>query len=848
MSASINADEIRGMARGNWLNIITGIDDRFSQAVEAIGKHVPCPIGTGSVDGFRFEESSINDGHAFSNTGAKLGNGFELLMWSNGWSFRQALEAVHNQLGSPTTKCTTSTPTISTPPTPPAPNKNPEVIKKNTIPIKIWKRSAEEISDPVKKYFEKRGLAEALPLPKSLRSHAGIEYSEGAGKERVVSGVYPGLIGEILKNGKIVGVQRHYLTNDGEKADVKTPKMMLAIQRGACSGGAVHLGEPKTELAITEGVENGLAVQLATGIPTWSATTGILLSKMIVPEGVKTVYIFADKDQSGAGEESAAKLRERLIKNNINTFILMPPIPRQENEKGVDWLDVLNKQGKEPFNIATKETEKTSQENTLIPGTKRTAPEHQAHTPVSIAKENLEKQIEEINKTHCFVTIGSKSAVMREVVDHDTGSKKFDILQVSAFRELFNNQTAIIGYTESGRPKHEKIGTLWMSHPNRRTYSEGTYFLPMAKPLKDGSYQKYKNKLNMWRGFSIKPIEHTEDSIEAINEHLLENLCAGDNSAYEYLINWMAFGVQHPEKVCGVAVVLRGLKGRGKGLLGSMLAKIYGQYSNHLTSSRHLTGNFNAHLENMCYIFADEAMFHGDTAGNNRLKALVTESTITIERKGFDTLRVKNHLKILMASNSDWVVPSSKDERRWFVLDLNDTKHSIKYYDDLHKATQDKKNVAQYLDFLLKRDLTEFNVRAYPETEGNRMQKMHSLEVIPRFLLDTCERGFIAESRNTFDPSEWHEKVSATLIMEGLNEWGKTNFKNNYERPTKMQLTSYLNKLGFTSCPHRDLWCFSNGRPTQKTTVTRGYRIGEKEELIERIMDYEDINPITSQK
>jgi len=374
MGISINADEIRSMARGDWINIITGIDDRFSQAAEAIGKHVPCPIGTGSVDGFRFEDSSPTDGHAFSNTGEKLGNGFQVLMWSNGWNFRQALEAVHNQLGSPKTKRTTSTPAISAPPTPPAPNKKPEVIKKNTIPIKIWKQSAEEISDPVKKYLEKRGLSEVTTLPKSLRSNDGIDYSTGTGKARVVHGVYPALIGEFIKDGEIVGIQRHYLTNEGDKADLKNPKLMLATHKGACSGAAVHLEEPKEALAIAEGIETALSVQLSTKIPTWAATTAPILSKIKVPEAVKTVYIFADKDQGGAGKKAAHQLSERLISEGKNVFIFMPPVARQEHEKSIDWLDVLNKIGKDPFiqaikaskNAAeTKDDRKTSQKEAL---------------------------------------------------------------------------------------------------------------------------------------------------------------------------------------------------------------------------------------------------------------------------------------------------------------------------------------------------------------------------------------------------------------------------------------------------------------------------------------------------
>jgi len=828
---------VKKEAHGQWVGIISGIDSRFSEAAEKIGNHVACPIGTGSKDGFRFEQSSNQDGHAFSNTGEKLGSGLDVLMWANGYDFKTALKEVADYLSLTSTN---STPKPNNAPQaqikPPQKQEKP---KTNTIPIKIWEQASSETGAPIKEYLKSRGLLEALPLPSSLKTAENLEYSEGTGSQRKVLGKFPSLIGKITKNSDLVGVQRQYLNQDGSKADVETQKSMLSIGTRACSGGAVYLGAPTDTLAITEGIENGLAVQIATGIPTWAATTGALLSKVEIPEAVKTVYIFADKDTNGAGEKSATNLLNRLNKQKIKVALLMPPL-KITNNKGVDWLDVLNESGKEPFKIAIQEASQKESEKQRQQAEKATT--------TNKAKEKILASIEEINKTHCIVTIGSKSAVMREITDHDTDSLKYDLLQINAFKDLFNNRTEITGYNNNGTPKFEKLGALWMTHPERRTYSEGAYFLPMSKPLKDGTYQKYKNKLNMWRGFSIKPIDYTRESIEVINEHLLENVCDGDQEAYKYLINWMAFGVQNPEKQCGVAVVLRGLKGRGKGLIGSLLTKIYGQYSRHLSNSKQLTGNFNAHLENVCYVFADEAIFHGDTAGNQRLKALVTEGVITIERKGFDAVQVPNRLNILMASNSDWVVPSSKDERRWFVLDLSDSKHSPEYYAELHKATQDDKSAAQYLDFLLKRDLTKFNVRTYPETIGNTNQKLHSLEVIPRFLLDACERGYIAESIKDYDESEWYEKISTVLIAEGLNEWGKTNFKSAYERQSNLQITSYLNKIGFKSKMHTRVWCFSKGKPIEKRGQSRGFDIGLSDELKDRIMSYEEIKTPASQK
>jgi hypothetical protein len=61
-----------------------------------------------------------------------------------------------------------------------------------------------------------------------------------------------------------------------------------------------------------------------------------------------------------------------------------------------------------------------------------------------------------------------------------------------------------------------------------------------------------------------------------------------------------------------VAVVLRGLKGTGKGMVGQLLMGIFRDHALHITHSKHLVGNFNAHLVDALFLFLDEAYWAGD--------------------------------------------------------------------------------------------------------------------------------------------------------------------------------------------------------------------------------------------
>jgi phage/plasmid primase-like uncharacterized protein len=68
--------------------------------------------------------------------------------------------------------------------------------------------------------------------------------------------------------GRMLALHRTYLAPDGSaKAPVQPPKMTL----GQVAGLACHLGIPSTEIAVAEGIDTALSVQLATGIPTWAA-------------------------------------------------------------------------------------------------------------------------------------------------------------------------------------------------------------------------------------------------------------------------------------------------------------------------------------------------------------------------------------------------------------------------------------------------------------------------------------------------------------------------------------------------------------------------------------------------
>src|SRR6185295_2301277 len=135
--------------------------------------------------------------------------------------------------------------------------------------------------------------------------------------------------------------------------------------------------------------------------------------------------------------------------------------------------------------------------------------------------------------------------------------------------------------------------------------------------------------------------------------------CGGNEQHYQWLLRWMAYCVQHPERQAETAVVLRGRKGTGKGLAAKLMLRIFGRHTFHVSSQDHFLGRFNGHLMKTLFLFVDEGFWSGDKRNEGRLKALITEDNLAFEGKYQPTVMMPNRLKVMMASNEGWVVPAT---------------------------------------------------------------------------------------------------------------------------------------------------------------------------------------------
>jgi putative DNA primase/helicase len=101
----------------------------------------------------------------------------------------------------------------------------------------------------------------------------------------------------------------------------------------------VRLHDPQSGvLAITEGIETGLAVHQMHAVPVWATLSSGGISAFVPPAGLKRLAIFGDNDSNFDGQASAYALAKRISRESpdIGLEVHIPP------DADTDWLDVLN--------------------------------------------------------------------------------------------------------------------------------------------------------------------------------------------------------------------------------------------------------------------------------------------------------------------------------------------------------------------------------------------------------------------------------------------------------------------------------------------------------------------------
>jgi hypothetical protein len=354
--------------------------------------------------------------------------------------------------------------------------------------------------------------------------------------------------------------------------------------------------------------------------------------------------------------------------------------------------------------------------------------------------------VEEINRSYALAIWGGKAIVVNEQ-PHGPLNDRVRVLTLEAMHSWFANRVTEIEGAD-GKIKVVSWAKAWHAHPRRRQYPGVEFF-----PNPDGATGT-PGYLNFWRGFDVEP--SPAGSYGIFRDHLLTNVCAGDQRLFDYVFGWIAHIVQKPRERLGTAIVLRGKRGTGKSKVGEVIGSLFSSHYFQVDEARYITGQFNAHMASCLLLQADEAVWAGDKSAEGKLKGLITAETQMIESKGVDPIRMRNYLRVIMTSNEGWVVPAGMDERRFCVLDVDSRcAQNHGYFREMDEELN-AGGRERLLHDLLQFDLSKVDLWQIPRTEALLEQKVRSFDTIEDFWYNRLSEGALLAS-----DSQWFERVSA---------------------------------------------------------------------------------------
>lgn len=310
---------------------------------------------------------------------------------------------------------------------------------------------------------------------------------------------------------------------------------------------------------------------------------------------------------------------------------------------------------------------------------------------------------------------------------------EFRTRSVGSFKEAESNQKIVIGEDKNGNPLRAKAADVWLASPRRREFNEAR-FMPGERPAPGLGI------FNLWEGW---PHHMAANRADRMLEHVRYNLCGGDEAVYSWVMGWLADAVQNVHRTPTTALVLAGPQGSGKNVFCRLLFQLFAPHTVMITNPQQLVGNFNSHLMDKLFVFANEAFFAGNKQHANALKSLVTDDEMMVEPKGVDAFKVKKHFRLIMASNEDRVVDLDVDDRRYCVLtaDAEENNNNREYFGGLVDAWENRGEREGFLFMLHLWDLREWDEGAIPETAARQQQRELSLPPGARTVFDILRDG-----------------------------------------------------------------------------------------------------------
>jgi hypothetical protein len=325
-----------------------------------------------------------------------------------------------------------------------------------------------------------------------------------------------------------------------------------------------------------------------------------------------------------------------------------------------------------------------------------------------IDADELQVQLRDVNAEVVYVRN------IARIVSQEDPSR---ILRRGEFTDLAFANRIIVRQKDDGTFQKVSVPKAWLEWKQRAEVDRLDY-IPGAQGLHDGA-------LNVWTPMSNAFQGDVEPAL-----HLLRNSIR-DKDIRKWVLDWLAYPVQNPGEKLTSALVFVGPPGVGKSLMAELMRKVYGRRNALSVDKATLGGAFNGVMAHRQFIVLDELYADSGSAMAflNKVKKLITDTSIVVNTKGVPEYDATNCANYLITTNYMDSLPMDADDRRFCVVRFEPVEPvDQEYWTDFVYWMEEEVGYECWHHYLLQRDLTDFNPSA-PAPYTSEKGEMRSVSV-----------------------------------------------------------------------------------------------------------------------
>ncbi|RYF58464.1 MAG: cell division protein FtsK [Comamonadaceae bacterium] len=244
---------------------------------------------------------------------------------------------------------------------------------------------------------------------------------------------------------------------------------------------------------------------------------------------------------------------------------------------------------------------------------------------------------------------------------------------------------------------------MWKTSEKRRTVT-------LQDVVFDPTEQCGDHCVNLFGGMAMEPqvgsVEPIIDLVRFLVSRTSEDEMEVD-AVMHWLLCWIAYPLQNLGTKLRTAVIMHGDEGAGKNFLFDLVVDIYGQYGV-LVGQDELEDKFNDWRSGKMMVIGDEVSSRAELVHNkNRLKSLITSTSVQINPKNLPRRTESNHINIVFLSNELQPLALDNSDRRYLVV-YTPRAREFEYYRRL-KKWRDDGGAQRFYRYLLDYDCEGFD-------------------------------------------------------------------------------------------------------------------------------------------